>query len=460
MFAAESNPKPAATRSGRPFVFFGLVLVLLILVFLFNASLQDINSRLVHPSPTGPVSLRPLPHPYSAAVALNIKPGYGLKLDRYTDLLRQLNSPRPVGFGLEAGGSFFFFPPDGDWPAYFNPPGPEGQPVRRVFNALIRSGLIDVLDSYGGGDGLNRDSAKRALAELESQGLILRTWSDRFGNLDDLGHDLGRGAYAGRMAYHLDLTREAGFDFFQLGRQSRIVGQNAPIYWSSLFNRFDPASPVDSLGDVIAVLAKRFALVLTGDEGDLLRSNKLIAPTTLPGEVKVMEYVTFRPPGGQSVLGAGLSAKALDHLIRLGGEMILTPVIEPGEKDSLLSPEDRTALERLSGLYHEGRVMVTTTTRLLNYTAAHDYLVWSAETKGQDTVINLEAIDDPIKGRRPPQLNELAGLTFYVPQAARASILVNGRKVKTIQHLLDYTGRESVSIPWPRLVFPNLPNLE
>ena len=320
--------------------------------------------------------------------------------------------------------------------------------------------MIDVLDSYGGGDGLNRDSAKRALAELESQGLILRTWSDRFGNLDDLGHDLGRGAYAGRMAYHLDLTREAGFDFFQLGRQSRIVGQNAPIYWSSLFNRFDPASPVDSLGDVIAVLAKRFALVLTGDEGDLLRSNKLIAPTTLPGEVKVMEYVTFRPPGGQSVLGAGLSAKALDHLIRLGGEMILTPVIEPGEKDSLLSPEDRTALERLSGLYHEGRVMVTTTTRLLNYTAAHDYLVWSAETKGQDTVINLEAIDDPIKGRRPPQLNELAGLTFYVPQAARASILVNGRKVKTIQHLLDYTGRESVSIPWPRLVFPNLPNLE
>ena len=104
--------------------------------------------------------------------------------------------------------------------------------------------------------------------------------------------------------------------------------------------------------------------------------------------------------------------------------------------------------------------MVTTTTRLLGYTAAHDYLVWTAEIKGQDAIIKLEAIADPIKGRRPPQLSELAGLTFYVPQAARASIMVNGRRIKVIQHLLDNTGRESISIPWPKLVFPNLSDAE
>ena len=128
----------------------------------------------------------------------------------------------------------------------------------------------------------------------------------------------------------MDLTKNAGLEFYQLGRHSRIIGQNAPIYWTGLFNRFDHDAPIDSLTDVVSVLAKRFILVLTGDEGDLLRSNKLIAPTTLPGDVKVMEYVTFQPPAGQSILGAGLSVKALNHLLRQGGVMVLAPVIKPG----------------------------------------------------------------------------------------------------------------------------------
>ena len=83
MFGTESSPQPAASRSRRPIVVFGLVFVFLILIFLFNASLQDINSRLVQPPPAGPVSLRALPHPYSAAVALNVKPGMSLQLDHY-----------------------------------------------------------------------------------------------------------------------------------------------------------------------------------------------------------------------------------------------------------------------------------------------------------------------------------------------------------------------------------------
>jgi len=48
-------------------------------------------------------------------------------------------------------------------------------------------------------------------------------------------------------------------------------------------------------------------------------------------------------------------------------------------------------------------------------------------------------------------------MTFYVPKASSAGVTVNGEQVAdVVRNGPDHTGRESVSLPWPRLTFPDL----
>ena len=49
----------------------------------------------------------------------------------------------------------------------------------------------------------------------------------------------------------------------------------------------------------------------------------------------------------------------------------------------------------------------------------------------------------------------LDGLCFYVDDAVRSRVFVDGRLVRSLErNAPDHTGRPSISIPWPRLKAP------
>jgi hypothetical protein len=98
---------------------------------------------------------------------------------------------------------------------------------------------------------------------------------------------------------------------------------------------------------------------------------------------------------------------------------------------------------------------VTTTSKLLNYYRAYQYVAWSCQRAAGCTHIHVGHIDDPVFGKIAPTIQQLQGLTFYVPDSSRADIYVQGAKVEGVQrNPADGSGMESVTIPLTHLSFP------
>ncbi len=436
-----------------------LAILVAVLIIYYWACVASINQSLNQPKISGPVELRLLPYPFRAAVGLTISPGAGLSLRQYVDALRRLNMVDKAGpengkQKVEAGGSFFFYPPSDDWLAYFNPPGPEGAHVRRVINDLIRGGVVDVLDSYGQSERFEREMAKKALDALASQGLIVHTWADRFPSPDNLGLKGGRGAHVGRMSYHLDLTTRAGLRFFWLGREAFFFGQEAIVDWDSFQCLHRSSKPASSLFNLAKFILKHFLLVITTRRTDPLSQNRLLGPMTLKDGTTVFEYIRYHPPAAEASLAAVFKPSCLDFLVARGGRVIVASVLSPGPDGRLWSAEDEAALDDLAARMVRGRILVTTATRLLNLTLMTNYLQWEAKETGGEVHIFIHALNDPVSGQRTPRLSDLAGLTFYVPWSQKIRVFLADQELTVKRNLIDHTGRESVSLPWPRLKMP------
>ena len=443
------------------FLFLGVFLLIVGLCLIYYwGSLTGLNRDLTQARGAGPVRLRALPYPYRAAVGLTVIPRPGQSQKEFYDCLRYLNTvqatPYGRGLGLEAGASFFFYPPSEEWLAYFNPPGPEGESVRAVFHSLVRSGIVDVLDSYGLDPDFSREDAHKALTALTEQGLILHTWADRQESPSNLSLEGGRGAYPGRMVYHADLTFSAGFCYYWLGQSTPLVGQNVPVTWKSFAALYHRDRPLRSSFTTVWALLRHFLRVLTSSEEDALRRNRLTGPITFKDGTRALEFLRYRPVNGASSLSEAFEGETLARLAESGGVMIVAGRLCAAPDERPLPPEAQETLADLADRYRRGHLLVTTATRLLTLDLATQYLQWRVDQKGDEVHIHLVALDDPATGPRPPRLVELAGLTFYVPQSDKARIYLQGRELDVRRHLIDHTGRESVSLPWPRLRLPDI----
>ncbi len=457
----EGGPR---SRAGRP-IWVKAVLVLLlastlIVLLYYQATLTNINQALKQSGRNGPVSLRNLPYPYQAALGLTLSPGPGLTQDQYLSSLRHLVASPAAdepGLGLEAGGGIFFYPPSEEWMAYFNPPGPEGDQARMSYNSLIRAGIIDVLESYGQDVRFTREMAAHALKALTDQGLTMTTWADRFkspDNIDSLG---GRGSHSNRMAYHLDLTVKAGFKYFWLGRESSIMGQDIILDGDAFLSLYDGREMLGSSLGTLLTFGRHLALALAWPAEDAVRNNSLLAPVKLRDGAMGYEYIRYQPFGADRSLRSVLSEKFLSRLLETGGRSIIDITLKPDqEAGDVFSQDDLDVLAHVAEENRRGKLLVTTATRLLDLTALERNLVWRTQTEADRVKIIIEQINDPLTGPREPRLEELAGMTFYVPDSSKAALYVNNRELKLKRNLIDFTGAESISLPWPYLEFPDL----
>ena len=408
------------------------------------------------------VQLRRIPYPYRAMLAICSDLDETPDRRMYCGIMRFLNTTETTamgpGAGLEAGDSIYFdMPPDQF--AYWN----TDDAGREMVRTLIRSGHIDCLHSYGD-LATTRAHAGRALDELNRHGCRLEVWVDHAAAPTNFGADTmqGHGDEPGHHAYHSDLTTGQGVRYVWRGRVTSVIGQDVS---PSLGGLFDARQPLRSAKTVAKEAAKR-VLARTGSRKYAMHGhNRLMSKAKLRDGALVYEFLRCNPHcGGVSSCDTGreidrvLTDAMLERLAdREGACVLYTHLGKIRDPREPLGSSAVAAFHRLAEAQRRGRILVTTTRRLLGYWQAIRELSYTVSHDEAGLRIEVQTAAGVHTGNGGADPRDLDGLTFYVDEPERTRLTINGKYVPNVRrNVPDHTGRKSVSLPWRRLEFPEL----
>ncbi len=420
---------------------------------------QDV-SRASSAAPFGAsaVSLRRFPYPYRAMLAICSDLDETRDALSYEGIMRFLNTNELTamgkGVGLEVGNTIYFDMSPGQF-AYWSTDDAGRAMVRR----LIHSGHVDCLHSFGD-LAATRDHAARALDELASHDCRIEVWVDHSKAVSNFGPDImvGSGDVPGADAYHADLSCAYGVQFVWRGRTTSVIGQNVPRRLRGLF---DPRHPLAS-GRTLAKQVMKVRMGKRGNEKYAMHvPNRVLRRDRLRDGTEVYEFLRFNPHGrgvgeGATADGASevLTKKVLDTLIeRQGVGVLYTHLGKTSDPEGLFPTSTVDAFRLLSEYYQGGKILVTTTRRLLGYVRTYEELNIRSSPDGSS--VSLDEEPAMPSAHAPRARSDYDGLTVYVSDPSSASLTLGGRPVGEVrENLPDQTGRASVSLPWPRLEYP------
>jgi hypothetical protein len=405
-----------------------------------------------------PVALRKFPFPYRAAMAISSDIDNTGTLQEFIEINRFINTEEMTadmgtGIGLDIGNSFFFYEPRAGTIGYFSKDPQISETIRRY----VKAGYIDFLHSYGEKENFTREDAVRALTELKNTSCRLDVWIDHAKSKSNLGDDVtfGLGDHPRSKEYHADLTLAYGIRFAWLGRVTMITGQSVPVAPGAFLDLFDADHPIPSVVNIGKEFAKNVLGVLGNKKYALHRGNELVKITRLDDGQKLYEFMRF--DNGWRGVGTGadarglaqsVSSKVIARLKQKHGYMIVyTHLGKNGDSLPFIPAETQKALRNLAAEFKAGNIYITTTSGLLNYYIHQRYLDWTYKSENGETIIQIQGIKDPLKGDFVPRIEDLQGITFYVPDKIKARILLSGKELENIRrNSPDYTGRPSVTI--------------
>jgi hypothetical protein len=106
-------------------------------------------------------------------------------------------------------------------------------------------------------------------------------------------------------------------------------------------------------------------------------------------------------------------------------------------------PATRRAFERLADEHRRGRILVTTTRRLLDFAREREEARWECDRR--DGVLQIDV--------RTP--GDGSGLTFAVGDPQRVRLVVNGRPCEApLRGAEGSAGERVIGVPWRRLEWP------
>ncbi len=411
------------------------------------------------------VVLRKFPFPYRAALSICSDLDGTTTIDEFLEIQRFLHSKEMTGMGkgvnLEIGGSFFMYEPPTDSISYFYG-GPEYQ---KLVIELVKAGYIDFLHSYGKKNDFTRNDAVFSLDVLNKKKCKVDIWVDHTNTPDNFGDDrtLGFGDHVGTPTYHADITLAYGIKFVWLGRVTMITGQSVPITPMTFISIFDSDHPYESFTNIGKEFAKNILAQFGSKKYAMHKKNELIRITRLDDGQKVYEFMRY--DNYWKGVGRGayskpmadvISKEHLDYLKNVGGYMVVYTHLGMNAGCAQYIPEKtQNALRLLADEYRNGNIYVTTTSKLLNYYINQKYLNWSYKLKDNATIISVYTVNDEVFGSFIPTINDLQGITFYVPNTNKTRIFIGKKEIKTIQrNKPDHTGKESVTIPLVYMRFP------
>lgn len=395
--------------------------------------------------------LRTFPHPYRCAFTICSDLDETPDRDAYWEIVKFLNgrgnTAMGPGLGLEIGNTVYFDMAPGAF-AYWT----TDDRGRAMLQALIRSGHVDCLHSYGD-LALTRTHAGRALDELARHGCRIKVWVDHATAPTNFGADImrGQGDVPGSPAYHADLTMSHGVRHVWRGRVTSIVGQGAPRRWAPSFDRSHALPSLRALG-------KEWAKVSLANVGHakygLHADNELMCKTTLRDGHHVNEFIRCNPHwDGVTRADAAddipevITPRYLDALESSGGTSILyTHLGKSKDPARRFSPATVAALRELARRASEGRIFVTTTARLLEFQRMLGGIGVRIDEVAGNTVVRIT--------RHAPDL-DLSGLTIELDKRP-AAVEVDGRPAPGFSlHTLE-GGRVAIAWPWVPLELPDV----
>lgn len=408
------------------------------------------------------VTLRKFPYPFKAALTICSDIDSTDTVEKFLAIQNFLNSEQDTGMGpgvgLEIGNSFFPITPNGDF-AYLSGRAKD----REIIRDFIKAGYIDSIHSYGDG-AQSREDCLRALDVLDSDGCRVNVWINHSANPTNWGEHFQNPAYgdvAGSRFYNADVTMDYGIKYAWMGRSTSLVGQEAPLSLRALKQIYDPNHHAATVKDLAKELGK-IALAKAGNRRFAInRDNRLLRVATLRDGQKVFEFNRcnnhWHKPGPSSAnFPYILRPQVLENLKFSEGYMIVYTHLGNIMTPPFIPPAAQIALRNLAGEYRKGEIYITTTSRLLTYHLSHRYLDWRFDELPENQVkITIHRITDPVTGPRKPTLEELQGITFYVPDNRQASLFLGDKPVASLtRNPKDHTGRESVMIPRTFLSYP------
>jgi hypothetical protein len=395
------------------------------------------------------VTLRPYPYPYRSMLAICSDLDETLDFDAYLETVRFLVTRSATaygrGLGLEVGNTMYFDMPSGHF-SYWSVTAAERDALRQ----LIRGGFIDCIHSFG--DLAQRREAEKALEDLRNHDCRIRVWVDHGVAPTNFGDDimLGQGDVPGAAAFHADLSMDYGVRYVWCGRVTSVIGQNVPASLGGIWRSDARFASTITVGKE---LAKRALGAAGARKYRPHAENRLLGKRVLRSGHEVKEFLRCNPhwrgvSAGETGEGLGdvLVPRTLDRLVSRQGVCVLYTHLGKG-RDRRRPLGERTVkgLQLLAQAEAEGRILVTTTYRLLRYCDAIERLRWTVERSGGDVEIRV-ATDD---GGETPD-----GLTFCVPHPERTHVSLNGVRLSVERHAPDKTAAGYVSVPWQRLAYP------
>ncbi|MGO9718547.1 MAG: hypothetical protein ACLPV2_16390, partial [Steroidobacteraceae bacterium] len=283
---------------------------------------MDLNSTMAHSA------LRPYPYPYRAILAFSSDLDDTPSASHYFELIRFFNTQDQTIFGKGVGLEFaqsIFFSDSPDAFSYWN----ADAKARTSIRALIDSGHIDTLHSYGSAIRLRAD-VQRSISELQRVPRSLPVWVDHAIAPTNFGRFQmrGLGDIPGSPAYHADLSITYGIDYCWTGQITSVIGQNVPITTGALFH--DGLSSIGSLVRSAKELCKVIIPVASSERYALHRANRVISPVKLRDGSPVIEFLRCNPsPRGiargdsADCLAENISSNYVNALVERQGVMIL-----------------------------------------------------------------------------------------------------------------------------------------
>jgi SAM-dependent methyltransferase len=395
------------------------------------------------------VVLRDFPFPYRAMLAISTDID-GTLLDNFREVHRFLNTRESTamgeGVGLDIANSCWIFDTPGaghDSVSYFRSWSDHTpNPAADELVAYIRAGWIDTLHSYGNftaadrlGGGFSRALAIAALEVFAKRNLSLPVWTnhgDRC-NTQNIGRDeTTQGDMPDRAAYHADLLPRIGVQYLWRQFRQDVAGHRSVIAPWSLkdgqsffaFPRFTSRVGYERAGEVGTRFDMRNGIGRNGKPWIML----------------------WRP----QVFHEQVSDDMLDDLEQNRQFSVVAQHLGFLRPMNMLDRHSVGAFRRLRQRQDAGRILVARTSRLLHYNRVRDHLRYAIATEGDGPDIDILEVEDPIRGRWLPTIDDLRGLTFEVIAPERWKIRLGGRPLpeSEIARHGPASGSGAIGIRW------------
>ena len=397
------------------------------------------------------LSLRAHPFPYVSMLAICSDLDETPDSETYFEICRFLNTHENTqmgeGVGLEVGNTIYFSMPPGQF-SYYNASDIDRE---RIHN-LIKTGHIDCLHSFG--DLVTtREEILTAWDTLVTHDCLVEIWIDHGKARSNFDSDImcGQGAKWGAPCYHADLSLSKGIKYVWNGRVTSVVAKDAPLSLGAVYSSKHPVLSIVTIAKEVV----KIALGWLGSTKYYMHAQRdIMRDTRLESGQTVIEFIRSNPSwGGVSHnetadgIGEVLTEKVLNQLVQQGGTTILYTHLGKATAGKPICDTSIEGFRRLARYVQQRKILVTTTRRLLGFRNTMRDIRWKSTLS--ESVLTITAHGNF------PEIHDLEGLTWYIPEGIDSAVLMLGDIAYPLQvNEHDNTGRQSVSVPWHPLVFP------